>query len=123
MIIAFAKDCAHHIREGWILLYIERWLTAPFETAEGEQLPRGTRYATRRVVSPILMNLFMHYTFDAWMSEKNPLCRLPVMPMMRWFTAAVGAGGRRDAIHRIAAGGMWADDASGEVEDRVLQGQ
>jgi hypothetical protein len=27
-----------HIKAGWILLYIERWLTAPFETAEGEQL-------------------------------------------------------------------------------------
>jgi hypothetical protein len=32
-------------------------------------------------------------------------------------------GGRPDAIDRIAAGGMWVDDASGEVEDRVLQGQ
>src|SRR5207248_6720451 len=26
------------------------------------------------VVSPILMNLFMHYTFDAWMKRRNPLC-------------------------------------------------
>jgi RNA-directed DNA polymerase len=21
-----------------------------------------------------LMNLFMHYTFDAWMKRRNPLC-------------------------------------------------
>jgi len=26
------------------------------------------------VVSPILMNLFMHYTFDAWMKRTNPSC-------------------------------------------------
>jgi hypothetical protein len=26
------------------------------------------------VVSPILMNLFMHYTFDAWMTRTNPSC-------------------------------------------------
>jgi RNA-directed DNA polymerase len=30
------KAVRTHIREGWILLYIQRWLTAPFETAEGE---------------------------------------------------------------------------------------
>jgi hypothetical protein len=38
------KAVRTHIREGWILLYVERWLTAPFETAEGEQLlrERGT---------------------------------------------------------------------------------
>jgi RNA-directed DNA polymerase len=34
------KAVRSHIREGWILLYIERWLTAPFETTDGERLPR-----------------------------------------------------------------------------------
>ena len=63
-----------HIREGLILLYIERWLTAPFETTEGEQLPRERGTPQGGVVSPILMNLFMHYTFDAWMKRRNPLC-------------------------------------------------
>ncbi len=68
------KAVRTHIREGWILLYIERWLTAPFETAEGEQLPRERGTPQGGVVSPILMNLFMHYTFDAWMKRTNPLC-------------------------------------------------
>ena len=66
------KAVRSHIREGWILLYIERWLTAPFETAEGEQLPRPRGVPQGGVVSPILMNLFMHYTFDAWMKRTNP---------------------------------------------------
>ena len=68
------KAVRTHIREGWILLYVERWLTAPFETAEGEQLPRERGTPQGGVVSPILMNLFMHYAFDAWMKRNNPQC-------------------------------------------------
>jgi len=68
------KAVRTHIGEGWMLLYIERWLAAPFETAEGEQLPRERGTPQGGVVSPILMNLFLHYTFDAWMKRTNPLC-------------------------------------------------
>lgn len=69
------KAVRTHIKERWILLYLERWLTAPFETAEGEQLPRQRGTPQGGVVSPILMNLFMHYTFDLWMARKYPQCR------------------------------------------------
>ncbi|MCX4151553.1 MULTISPECIES: reverse transcriptase domain-containing protein [Paraburkholderia] len=34
------KAVRRHIKADWILLYIERWLTAPFETADGVRLPR-----------------------------------------------------------------------------------
>ena len=69
------KAVRSHISEGWILLYIERWLTAPFETTEGERLPRERGTPQGGVVSPILMNLFMHYAFDAWMKRTNPSCQ------------------------------------------------
>src|ERR1017187_200584 len=68
------KAVRSHIKEGWILLYIERWLTAPFETTDGERLPRERGTPQGGVVSPILMNLFMHYTFDFWMKRTNPQC-------------------------------------------------
>jgi RNA-directed DNA polymerase len=68
------KAVRSHIKEGWILLYIERWLTAPFETTDGERVPRQRGTPQGGVVSPILMNLFMHYTFDAWMKRTNPSC-------------------------------------------------
>jgi RNA-directed DNA polymerase len=68
------KAVRTHIKDDWILLYLERWLTAPFETAEGEQLLRERGTPQGGVVSPILMNLFMHYAFDAWMKRNNPLC-------------------------------------------------
>ncbi|MFL9911768.1 hypothetical protein [Paraburkholderia sp. RL17-337-BIB-A] len=34
------KAVPKHIKEDWILMYIERWLTGPFETAQGTRLLR-----------------------------------------------------------------------------------
>lgn len=78
------KAVSSHIREGWILLYIERWLSAPFETTDGERSPRERGTPQGGVVSPIMMNLFMHYTFDAWMKRVNPSC-----PFVRYADDAV----------------------------------
>lgn len=66
------KAVRRHIKESWILLYVERWLTAPFETADGVSLPRTQGTPQGGVVSPILMNLFMHYAFDSWMQRTWP---------------------------------------------------
>jgi len=68
------KAVRKHIKVDWLLLYIERWLTAPFETADGARLPRARGTPQGGVVSPMLMNLFMHYTFDAWMQRHFPQC-------------------------------------------------
>lgn len=78
------KAVSSHIREGWILLYTERWLTAPFETTDGERLPRERGTPQGGVVSPIMMNLFMHYRFDAWRKRVNPSC-----PFVRYADDAV----------------------------------
>jgi len=69
------KAVRTHIKERWILLYLERWLTAPFETSGGEQVPRRRGTPQGGVVSPILMNLFMHYAFDLWMQRNYPKCQ------------------------------------------------
>jgi group II intron reverse transcriptase/maturase len=68
------KAVRSHIKEDWVLLYIERWLVAPFETADGVQSPRTRGTPQGGVVSPILMNLFMHYAFDSWMKRTCPQC-------------------------------------------------
>jgi group II intron reverse transcriptase/maturase len=68
------KAVRSHIKEDWILLYITRWLKAPFETAEGTQVPRERGTPQGGVVSPILMNLFMHYAFDIWMKRNYLSC-------------------------------------------------
>jgi len=68
------KAVRHHVKEAWMLLYIERWLTAPFETEGGQLIPRDKGTPQGGVISPLLMNLFMHYAFDRWMERTHPHC-------------------------------------------------
>jgi len=56
----------------WVILYIERWLTAPMQTVEGELVQRKKGTPQGGVVSPLLANLFLHYVFDKWMGRNNP---------------------------------------------------
>jgi group II intron reverse transcriptase/maturase len=61
-----------HITCKWTLLYIERWLTAPMVQEDGTTIERSRGTPQGGVVSPILANLFMHYTFDLWMTRTHP---------------------------------------------------
>lgn len=56
----------------WIIVYIERWLTSPFQTAEGNLIERKAGTPQGGVISPVLANLFLHYAFDKWMEKNNP---------------------------------------------------
>src|SRR6201998_22956 len=60
-----------HVKSKWALLYIKRWLTAPMER-DGQRIERSLGTPQGGVVSPILANLFMHYTFDVWMTRTHP---------------------------------------------------
>jgi len=62
----------------WVLLYTERWLKAPFQFMDGRQEKRNKGIPQGGIISPLLMNLFMHYAFDAWMARtfrKAPFAR------------------------------------------------
>jgi RNA-directed DNA polymerase len=61
-----------HVKCEWALLYIERWLTAPMEHEDGTKADRKSGTPQGGVVSPILSNLFLHYTFDLWMARTHP---------------------------------------------------
>ena len=61
-----------HVTSTWALLYIERWLTAPMAQEDGTIIERSRGTPQGGVVSPILSNLFMHYTFDLWMTRTHP---------------------------------------------------
>ncbi len=58
----------------WVLLYVERWLQAPSVTEDGEVTERERGTPQGGVVSPLLMNLFMHYAFDRWMRREVGTC-------------------------------------------------
>jgi RNA-directed DNA polymerase len=59
----------------WAILYIERWLTAPLQLADGTRVERTRGTPQGGVVSPVLANLFLHYAFDVWLKRTFP--RLP----------------------------------------------
>ena len=73
-----------HVKERWAVLYIERWLKAPFAKADGTLVARSKGVPQGSVIGPVLMNLFMHYCFDRWMQHKHRTVPLLVTATMRW---------------------------------------
>jgi RNA-directed DNA polymerase len=61
-----------HTECEWAKLYIRRWLTAPLQMADGTQVERTRGTPQGGVVSPVVANLFLHYTFDVWMTRTFP---------------------------------------------------
>lgn len=66
------KAVRKHTECQWVILYIERWLTAPFQMKDGSKKERISGTPQGGVISPVLANLFMHYTFDIWMTKEHP---------------------------------------------------
>ena len=75
------KTVRWHTKERWLLLYIERWLKAPFQKDDGTLVERTKGTPQGGVVSPVLANLFLHYVFDLWMKRNYPLPA--VLPLRR----------------------------------------
>ena len=61
-----------HIDCKWVVLYIERWLKAPVQMADGTLCNREKGTPQGGVISPLLANLFLHYAFDVWMRKNCP---------------------------------------------------
>jgi RNA-directed DNA polymerase len=55
------KAVRKHVTCDWALLYIGRWLTAPMQQG-GLRIGRTRGTPQGGVISPILANLFLHYT-------------------------------------------------------------
>lgn len=72
------KAVHKHTDCKWVILYIERWLKAPFQTKDGKVIERTSGTPQGGVISPVLANLFLHYAFDRWMEQNfsnNPWAR------------------------------------------------
>lgn len=61
-----------HTQESWVLMYVERWLKAGVEQADGSIAARTKGTPQGGVISPLLANNYLHHCFDKWMEETNP---------------------------------------------------
>ena len=66
------KALRHHCKERWVLLYVERWLTAPMQHSDGSTRPRTKGTPQGGPLSPVLSNLFLHYALDHWLVRRHP---------------------------------------------------
>ena len=61
-----------HTQENWVMLYVERWLKAGVEQADGSIAMRTKNTPQGGVISPLLANIYLHQGFDKWMDEHHP---------------------------------------------------
>jgi RNA-directed DNA polymerase len=66
------REVRKYTEEPWMLLYVERWLKAPGQEADGTLVERDRGTPQGGVISPLLANLFLHEAFDRWMQEEFP---------------------------------------------------
>ncbi len=66
------KAVEKHIDTKWVILYIQRSLTAPMKMPDGTEVERTLGTPQGGVTSAILSNLFMHYAFDHWITKTWP---------------------------------------------------
>jgi len=67
------KAIDRHVEENWVKMYIRRWLEVPSQTQYGTLIAKeGKGTPQGGVISPLLSNLYLHYTLDKWLEKHYP---------------------------------------------------
>ncbi len=67
------KAVSHVMEEKWVGMYVERWLKMPIQKKDGQLIEKqGKGTPQGGVISPLLANLYLHYTLDVWLTRYYP---------------------------------------------------
>lgn len=67
------KATEYVMDEKWVKLYVERWLKMPIQKKDGTlQQKEGKGTPQGGVISPLLANLYLHFSLDMWLSKHFP---------------------------------------------------
>ena len=103
------KALRHHCDEKWVLLYVERWLTAPMQSKDGKQEARTMGVPQGGPLSPLLANLFLHYALDRWLTVHHPsvpFCRYADDGLVHCRTEEEAKALYAQLVTRLAACGL-----------------
>src|SRR5690554_3665637 len=67
------KATAHVNGDKWVQMYVERWLRMPIRKEDGTlQAKEGKGTPQGGVISPLLANLYLHFSLDMWLAKHHP---------------------------------------------------
>jgi len=67
------KAVEHVMDEKWVKMYVGRWLEMPVQSTDGSlRHKQGKGTPQGGVISPILANLYLHFTLDLWLARNYP---------------------------------------------------
>lgn len=67
------KAVEHVMTDKWVKMYVERWLNMPIQKPDGSIVGKNGKGTPQGgVISPLLANLYLHFTLDLWLSKNFP---------------------------------------------------